>query len=467
MTPAPAAVDALLAREQRDFIARNPRSAALAVEARRHWPGGVPLHWMADWGTPFPLTVAEASGATLVDVDGHEITDLCLGDTGAMFGHSPPAVAEAIAAQASRGLTCMLPDARVAAVGEGLARRFGLPSWQLAQTASDANRAALRWARALTGRPKVVVFHGCYHGLVEETMVRLRGGRTVPREGAVGSAFDHAAAAVAVEFNDIDALGHALAGGDIAAVIAEPVMTNCGMVLPEPGFDAALRELTRRHGALLVIDETHTISSGPGGHAGEHGLAPDLWTCGKAIAGGLPCAVWGMSAEVAERRAAFLARRDAAAREAAARDAATGGAAPVHGHSGMGTTLAGNALTMAALEAALEHLHSEATHALMRAGAERIEHALRGVFAARGLDWHVSRVGARVEFGFGPAPRNGSEAEAQDRPRLGEALRLWLVNRGILMTPFHQMLLAAPMLAPEAVDALGAAVDGFLEETCR
>ena len=457
----PAAVDALLAREQRDYIARHPCSAALATEAGRHWPGGVPLHWMADWGTPFPLVVSEASGATLVDVDGHRITDLCLGDTGAMFGHSPPAVAAAIAAQASRGLTCMLPDARVAAVGEGLARRFGLPFWQLAQTASDANRAALRWARALTGRPTVLVFHGCYHGLVEETMVRLRGGRTVPREGAVGSAFDHASAAVAVEFNDVDALEAALAAGGIAAVIAEPVMTNCGMVLPAPGFDAALRALTRRHGALLVIDETHTISSGPGGYTGEHGLEPDLWVCGKAIAGGLPCAAWGMSAEVAARRAAWLARRDAASAPA---DPAAPDAAPLHGHSGMGTTLAGNALTIAALEAALGHLHTDATHAAMRAGALRIEQALRAVFSAHGLDWHVSRVGARVEFGFGPAPRNGSEAEAQDRPQLGEALRLWLLNRGLLMTPFHQMLLAAPTLAPSAADALGAAVAGFLDE---
>jgi glutamate-1-semialdehyde 2,1-aminomutase len=445
----PAAVDALFAREQRDYIARHPRSAALAADARRHWPGGVPLHWMADWGTPFPLAVAEASGATLIDVDGHELTDLCLGDTGAMFGHSPPAVAQAIAAQAARGLTCMLPDARIAAVGEGLARRFGLPFWQLAQTASDANRAALRWARALTDRPKVLVFHGCYHGLVEETMVRLRGGRTVPREGAIGSAFDHASAAIAVEFNDAVALEAALAGGEVAAVIAEPVMTNCGMVLPEPGFDAALRALTRRHGALLVIDETHTISSGPGGYTGEHGLEPDLWVCGKAIAGGLPCAAWGMSAEVAARREAWLAQRDAAS---------------AHGHSGVGTTLAGNALTIAALEAALGHLHTDATHAAMRAGALRLEQALGAVFSARGLDWHVSRVGARVEFGFGPAPRNGSEAEVQDRPRLGEALRLWLLNRGLLMTPFHQMLLAAPMLVPSAADALGAAVAGFLAE---
>ena len=449
---------ALLEREQRAYIARRPRSAALAEAARGHWPGGVPLHWMGDWGTPFPLSVTEATGATLVDADGLAYTDFCLGDTGAMFGHSPAPVAAAIAAQAARGLTCMLPDARTAAVGAALAARFGLPHWQLTQTASDANRAVLRWARALTGRPKVLVFHGAYHGIVEETMVRLRSGRTVPREGAVGSAFDHASAAVAVEFNDIDALEAALAGGSIAAVIAEPVMTNCGMVLPEPGFHAALRSLTRRHGALLVVDETHTISSGPGGYAGEHGLEPDFWTCGKAIAGGLPCAAWGMSAEVADRRAAFLARRDAA------RPTEPDGAATGHGHSGMGTTLAGNALAIAALEAALVHLHTESTHEAMRAGAARIEQTLRAVFDARGLGWHVSRVGARVEFGFGPAPRNGSEAEAQDRPVLGEALRLWLVNRGLLVTPFHQMLLAAPMLTPQAIDALGAAVGEFVEE---
>jgi glutamate-1-semialdehyde 2,1-aminomutase len=457
MIRTPAAVDALLAREQRDYGARRPRSAALATAAQRHWPGGVPLHWMADWGTPFPLSIEFAEGATLTDADGLSYSDFCLGDTGAMFGHSPPSVAAAIAAQAARGLTCMLPDARVAAVGAALAMRFGLPHWQLAQTASDANRAALRWARALTGRPKVLVFHGGYHGIVEETMVRLRGGRTVPREGAVGPAFDPALAAIAVEFNDLDALQVALAGGEVAAVIAEPVMTNCGMVLPDPGYHAALRALTRRHGVLLVIDETHTLSSGPGGYAGEHGLEPDLWVCGKAIAGGLPCAAWGMSAEVEARRGAFLARRDDDARRAADTGLS-------HGHSGMGTTLAGNALTIAALEAALRDLHTPETHAAMRAGAERLAASLTALFAAHRLDWHVSRVGARVEFGFGPAPRNGSEAEAIMAPTLERALRLWLLNRGSLVTPFHNMLLVAPTLEQEAIDRLCAGIDGFLDE---
>ena len=439
----------LIERERGAYAARRPQSRALAARAANHWPGSVPMHWMADWPTPFPLAVASAQGVTLSDVDGHDYTDFCLGDTGAMFGHSPPVIAASIAVQAARGLTCMLPDARVAAVGEALAARFRLPYWQVTQTASDANRAVLRWARALSGRRRVLVFHGCYHGTVEETMVRRRGGRTVPREGAIGPAFDAADAAVAIEFNDFAALQRALqeaAAGDIAAVIAEPVMTNIGMVLPAPGFLQTLRELTRRHGVLLIIDETHTLSSGPGGHAAGLGLEADFWVCGKAIAGGLPCAVFGFTAEIESRMRAVLATR-----------------AP--GHSGMGTTLAANPLVFAALAAALEHLHTAATYAAMLAAAEHLQTGLQGVFAARGLDWHVSRVGARLEFGFGPAPRNGSEAEAAAQPQLEQALHLWLLNRGILLTPFHNLMLTAPMLPAAATAALCAAIDGFLAES--
>jgi glutamate-1-semialdehyde 2,1-aminomutase len=449
--PAAAAAElsSLIERERRAYASRRPQAQTLAARAAAHWPGSVPMHWMADWPTPFPLAVATARDVTLTDVDGHAYTDFCLGDTGAMFGHSPPPIAAAIAAQAARGLTCMLPDERVAAVGEALAANFRLPFWQVTQTATDANRAALRWARALTGRRRVLVFHGCYHGTVEETMVRRRGGRTVPREGAIGPAFDTAAAAAAIEFNDFAALEQALqqagAAGDIAAVIAEPVMTNIGMVLPAAGFLQALRELTRRHGALLVIDETHTLSSGPGGHAAAVGLEADFWVCGKAIAGGLPCAVLGFTAEVESRMRAVLAAR-----------------AP--GHSGMGTTLAANTLVFAALAAALQHLHVPATHALMQAAADRLEHGLRTVFAARGLEWHVSRVGARLEFGFGPAPHNGSEAEAAAHPQLEQALHLWLLNRGFLLTPFHNMMLTAPMLPHAAIDALCALIDEFLAE---
>jgi len=444
MPPLAAALQRCLADEQQFFIARHPRSRELAARTTRHWLSGVPMHWMADWGTPFPLFVAAASGATLTDADGHDYADFCLGDTGAMFGHSPPAIAAAIAAQASQGLTCMLPAERVAAVGERLASCFGLPYWQVTQTATEANRAALRWARAITRRQRILLFQGCYHGTVDETLVRLRDGRTVPREGAIGPAFDQAVATTAVEFNDFAALERELSRGDIAAVIAEPVMTNVGMVLPAPGFLDSLRSLTQRHGTLLLIDETHTLSSGPSGYAGEHGLAPDLWVCGKAIAGGLPCAVLGFTVEVERAMQQVLANK-----------------AP--GHSGIGTTLAANPLAFAALEAALEHLHTPQTHATMQAQAVILEQRLRAIFTRRGLDWHVSRVGARLEFGWGPAPRNGSEAEAAMRPDLEHALHLWLLNRGSLLTPFHNMMLTAPMLETRAIENLCRDIDDFLE----
>ena len=443
--PRASSPEALVEREAAAFAASRPHSAALAARARSHWLGGVPMHWMGDWGTPFPLFLRDACGVTVVDVDDHEYTDLCLGDTGAMFGHSPTGVAEAIAARAARGLTAMLPSEGVAELGERLAATFGLPYWQVMQTATEANRAALRWARAITGRSRVLVFDGGYHGTVDETMVRLRAGRTVPREGAIGAPFDNAAATVAVGFNDLPALEAALAGGDVACVIAEPVMTNVGMVLPEPGFHAALRDLTRRHGVLLLIDETHTLSSGLGGYARVHGLEPDLWVCGKAIAGGLPCAVLGFTAEVERGMQRVLAAR-------------------AGGHSGMGTTLAANALVIDALCAALDTLHVPGTYAAMESAAARLEAGLAADFARRGLDWHVSRVGARTEFGFGPAPRNGRESEAAMQPRLERAIHLWLMNRGFLVTPFHNMMLAAPRLEATRVDALVACVGACLDE---
>jgi glutamate-1-semialdehyde 2,1-aminomutase len=279
-------------------------------------------------------------------------------------------------------------------------------------------------------------------------MVRLRQGRTVPREGAIGPALDYSQATVAVEFNDLDALERALREQEIAAVIAEPVMTNIGMVLPAHGYLAALQALCRRHEALLVIDETHTLSSGPGGYAGLHALAPDFWVCGKAIAGGLPCAVLGFSADVEARMQRVLASRSG-------------------GHSGMGTTLAANPLAFAALEAALEHLHSESTHASMQAAATVLGQGLLKLFQARDLNWHVSRVGARLEFGFGPAPRNGSEAEAAMRPELEHALHLWLLNRGLLVTPFHNMMLTAPMLQHSSIEMLCRSIGDFLDAVGR
>ena len=326
----------LRAREEAAFEAAHPRSAALAAEAAEHLLGGVPMNWMARWPGAFPLFVAAAEGSGFTDVDGRTYVDLCLGDTGAMTGHARPFVTEAVAAQAARGVTTMLPGEDAIWVGGELARRFGLPVWQLAMTATDANRFVLRLARHLTGRPKVAVFDWCYHGTVDETFAVLDGGRVVPRPGNTGPAVDPAVTTTVVPFNDVAALEAALAAGDVACVLAEPALTNIGIVLPDPGFHDALRSLTRDADTLLVIDETHTICTGPGGYTAAHGLEPDLLTIGKPIAGGVPAAAYGMTRTIADRLAAFVAD-------------------PETDVSGIGGTLTANALAMAAVRATLSN----------------------------------------------------------------------------------------------------------------
>ena len=435
-----AAVEAMLERERAEFVARRPRCRALAGRAATHWLFGVPMHWMSDWGTPVPLQVASAQGAELVDVDGHRYADFCLGDTGAMFGHSPPAVAAALQRQSRQGFTTMLPGEDAAAVGELLARHFGLPLWQVAQTASDANRAVLRWARAVSGRPAVLVFDHCYNGMVDDTFVGLGPDGTVRnRPGLVGQAADLARYTRCIEFNDVAALEAALKARDVACVLAEPVMTNAGMVLPEPGFLEALRDLTRRHRALLAIDETHTLSSGPGGYSRVAGLEPDFLVVGKSIAGGFPCAVYGFTDEVGERIRGMLAAKPP-------------------GHSGIGTTLSGNPLAMAALRACLEGVMTPAAYAHMVAMAERLEDGLEQLVEVERLPWHVQRVGARLEVGFTrEPPRTGRESVTALPPLLPEAIRLYLLNRGLLITPFHNMMLMSPATPAAAVDRLGSA----------
>ena len=331
---------AALAREEERFAAARPRSRRLAEQAREHWLSGVPMHWMVRWAGAFPIFVAEASGAHFTDVDGHRYLDLCLGDTGAMTGHAPPATVEAVAAQARRGMTFMLPTEDAIWLGEELSRRFGLPFWQAALTATDANRFAIRLARHLTRRPKILVFNGCYHGTVDETFITLSGGLPRSRAGNIGPPVDPPETTRVVEFNDIPALEAALAHDDVACVLAEPALTNIGIVHPERGFHAALREATRRAGTLLVLDETHTISAGPGGMTRALGLAPDVLTIGKPIAGGVPASVYGVTAEIAGRLEDSI-RVD---------ESDTGG---------IGGTLAGNALSLAAMRATLEHVLTE------------------------------------------------------------------------------------------------------------
>lgn len=431
------------------FAAAHPKSKALAEQAKASLFGGVPMHWMADWPTPFPLFVAEANGARFKDVDGNAYVDFCLGDTGTMFGHSPAPVAAAIREQASRGYTTMLPGEDAVWVGQELARRFGLPFWQVAATATDANRYALRWARAVTGREKILVFDGCYHGTVEETMVRLKDGKTAPRPGQVGGITDVARTTRVIEFNDLAALEKALAPGDIAAVLAEPAMTNIGMVLPDAGFHDALRKLTRKHGALLIIDETHTISTGPGGWTRRFNLDPDIFVLGKPVAGGIPCAVFGVTADVATRMEQARAR------------ASAGG----HGHSGMGTTLSANAFAMHAMRANLAHVMTEAAYAHMIALAERLRDRLNALIRERGLEWSVTQIGARTEFQFcATPPRTGREAEAAFHDTLEKCIHLSLLNRGVMITPFHNMILVCPETTAADVDRLVGALSETIDE---
>lgn len=440
-------IDTLLDDERHRFESNHRRSYAHYERARIHLPDGVPLHWMRDWGTGFPLYLARAEGARLWDVDGHKYADFCLGDTGALFGHSPAPVARCLREKAVEGYTAMLPTEDAIAVAENLAQRFGLAYWQFTNTASDANRFLLRVARAVTGRHKILVFQGCYHGAVDETFARLGpNGSAIPRPGQLAPAFDASVDTRVVEFNDPAALAAALADGQVAAVLAEPAMTNIGIVPPAEGFHTALRALTRRHGTLLLLDETHTISAGPGGCTRAWGLEPDALVVGKPLAGGLPAAAWGLSAAVQARLNAL-------------REAVPGG------HSGMGTTLSANALTLAVMRSNLELVMTEAAYAAMSTLADRLQHGLERLIVNRGLPWCVVRIGARMELCFQPRPpANGSDAAAFMQPALEHALHLYLLNRGYLVTPFHNMLLVCPATDPTDIDGLLQALDAAIAQ---
>lgn len=438
----------LMAAERQLFRQNNPGSARLAAAAREHLYGGVPMLWMSDWSTPFPLFVDRAQGAQFTDVDGRHYADFCFGDTGSMFGHSPAPVVDAIRTQASRGFTTMLPSPDAVWVGQELARRFGLAYWQVTLSASDANRAVLRWARAVTGRSKILVFDGCYHGAVDESFVRVVDGKTVHRPGLIGQAEDLTRHSVVVEFNDIPALQRALAARDIAAVLCEPALTNVGMVLPDSGFHHALRKLTRDHGSLLIIDETHTISTGPGGYSAEHGLEPDMLVLGKPIAGGIPAAVYGVSAE--------LSRRMALAQDRAQQEG-------FHGHSGIGTTLAANPFALHLIRTTLSEIMTEQAYGAMLERAEILGNRLQSSIEAHGAPWSVTRLGSRLEFQFcATLPRTGREAEAAFDLPLEKFVHLYLLNRGVMITPFHNMLLVSPYTGEAESGALVEAFDGAL-----
>jgi glutamate-1-semialdehyde 2,1-aminomutase len=430
-----AKLQSLMAREQKRFVDERPKSKALFERARKSLLAGVPMNWMVKWAGAFPPFVREAQGAHFFDVDGHRYTDFCLGDTGAMTGHSPFATVKAVEEQARRGITLMLPAEDSIFVAEELQKRFQLPYWQFALTATDANRFSIRLARQITGRPKILVFNWCYHGTVDETFITLESnGASGPRLGNIGPPVNPAVTTKVVEFNDVDALERALASGDVACVLAEPAMTNVGIVHPEPGYHAALREITRKHGALLIIDETHTICAGPGGYTRAENLDPDILVFGKAIGGGIPGAAYGFSQDVADR---IVAQQELENCDV----------------GGIGGTLAGNALSLAAMRATLTKVLTKEAFDRMIPMAERWTAGVAKAIADEEVPWHVTRLGCRAEYLFGAEmPTNGTQAHDAMDFELERFMHLYAMNRGILLTPFHNMALMSPQTEAEDVD---------------
>jgi glutamate-1-semialdehyde 2,1-aminomutase len=421
--------------EQQKFVAARPKSKALFERAQKSLLGGVPMNWMVKWAGAFPPFVREAEGAEFVDVDGHRYIDFCLGDTGAMTGHSPAATVAAVQEQVARGITLMLPSEDSVWVGEELQKRFGLPFWQFALTATDANRFAIRLARQITGRPKILVFNWCYHGSVDESFITLENGVAKARRGNIGPPVDPTVTTKVVEFNDIAALDEALEPGDVACVLAEPAMTNVGIVHPAPGFHAQLRDLTRKYDTLLIIDETHTICAGPGGYTRAENLDPDFLVFGKPIGGGVPGATYGFTTKVAH---AISARQDL-------EDCDVGG---------VGGTLAGNALSLAAMRATLEQVLTQKAFDKMIPLAERWTRGVAEAIAEFEVPWHVTRLGCRAEYLFAAeAPHNGTEAHDAMDFELERFMHLFAMNRGVLLTPFHNMALMSPATVPEHVDS--------------
>ncbi len=426
---------ALMERERGMFRDRHPRSAQLFEEAKASLLYGVPMNWMTRWPGDHPVFVERAEGAWFWDVDGNAFVDFCLGDTGGMAGHAPKVAVDAISEQAAKGITLMLPTEDAAWVGTEMTRRFGVPYWQFCLTATDANRFVIRWAREITGRPKIVVHNWNYHGSVDETFALLdEQGRVSNRPGLVGQAVPLDLTTKVVEINDLGGLEAALVEGDVAACLFEPALTNIGIVLPDQGYHEGVRELCTRYGTLLVIDETHTICAGPGGCTKAWDLRPDFLTIGKTLGAGIPSAAYGVTEEMSRRISEGTDWLNADV-------------------GGIGGTLAGNALSLAAMRATLGQVMTDEAFERMITLGERFEQGVAQVIDSRGLPFHVTRLGCRVEYLFRPdRARNGAEAAAGQDDELDRFIHLFMLNRGILITPFHNMALMSPATNAEDVD---------------
>ena len=425
---------AALKSEEQLFRDIHPKSMLLAQSAKTALLSGVPMPWMTRWPGSFPLHVQQAHGARFIDVDDIEYVDFCLGDTGAMTGHALHAVAQAVSQQAQRGLTTMLPTSDAQWVAQNLAQRFGVAKWQFAISATDANRFVLRFARMLTGRPRIVVHDWCYHGSVDETLViRDAKGNTISRPGAIGPQVDPALTTRVVPFNDLVELERVLAIGDVACVLIEPALTNIGIVLPQDGYIQGVRDITRKYEVLLVVDETHTICAGPGGCTKLWNIDPDFVVIGKTIGGGIPVGAYGMTAEIALHLEAAMTGHDVDV-------------------SGVGGTLSGSALAMSAMKATLSNALTQEDFDQTIPLATRWTQGVERVCVERNLDWHVQQLGCRAEYWFCTPPVDGAQAAAAVDPMLESFLHLFCLNRGVLLAPFHNMALMSPFHSAADVD---------------
>ena len=436
----------LMKSEVERFIDQHPESQAVADQSHSSLLAGVPMPWMKRWAGPFPVVADRAEGGRIFDIDGNKYVDFCLGDTGSMTGHANAPISQAISLQAQRGFTTMLPSSDISWVANHLAERFRMSKWQFCLSATDANRFSLRIARALSGKPKIVVNDWCYHGTVDETLVILdEEGQTVSRPGAIGPQVDPGITTLAVPFNDLDAMERALATGEVACVLMEPALTNIGIVLPQPGYLEGVRRLTKQYGVILILDETHTICAGPQGASRLWGIDADMLVIGKTIGGGIPVAAYGMSSEVAVKVEALM-----------------------HGHdldvSGIGGTLSGSALAGAAIRATLTHALRQEDFDIAIPLATRWSTGVQAIIDQHGLPWTVQQLGCRAEYWFSEHPQNGAQAAASVNDGLESFMHLYALNRGILLTPFHNMALMTPFHSEDDVDLHTSVFSGCVRE---
>jgi glutamate-1-semialdehyde 2,1-aminomutase len=436
----------LMKSEVERFIDQHPKSQAIADQSHTSLLAGVPMPWMKRWAGPFPVVADRAEGGSIFDIDGNKYVDFCLGDTGSMTGHANAPISQAISIQAQRGFTTMLPSSDISWVANHLSERFGMNKWQFCLSATDANRFSLRIARALSGKPKIVVNDWCYHGTVDETLVILdEEGQTVSRSGAIGPQVDPGTTTLAVPFNDLDAMERALATGEVACVLMEPALTNIGIVLPQPGYLEGVRRLTKQYGVILILDETHTICAGPQGASRLWGIDADMLVIGKTIGGGIPVAAYGMSSEVAVKVEALM-----------------------HGHdldvSGIGGTLSGSALAGAAIRATLTHALRQEDFDIAIPLATRWSTGVQAIIDQQGLPWTVQQLGCRAEYWFSEHPQNGAQAAASVNDGLESFMHLYALNRGILLTPFHNMALMTPFHSEDDVDLHTSVFSGCVRE---